>query len=151
MINAKAPEGDYVKSLAEFRPLPGALEAIARLREAGLAVVVATNQRGVARRRMTAADVEAIHARLPVDAAYYCPHEGGCACRKPGTAMFEWAARDLGFALDASAVIGDRASDMLAAERIGALRIHVRGVEEPLPEIDHDAADLAEAVDWLLA
>ena len=152
VVNRKAPEGSYVTSVAEFELLPGVPEAIARLREAGLPVVVVTNQRGIARGRMTEADLTAIHALLPpVDAVYFCPHEGGCACRKPGTAMFEWAARDLGVALDASAVVGDRASDMLAAERIGALKVHVRGVEEPLPALDYDAADLSDAVGWLLA
>jgi histidinol-phosphate phosphatase family protein len=152
VVNRKAPEGSYVTSVDEFELLPGVPEAVARLRDAGLKVVVVTNQRGIARGALTLDDLAAIHARLPpVDGVYFCPHEGDCACRKPGTAMFEWAARDHGFALDASAVVGDRASDMVAADRIGALRVHVRGVVEPLPELDHEAADLPAAVDWLLS
>ena len=143
-------------SVEGLHVLPGAAEAVRRLKETGLIVVVVTNQRGIARGRMTEDDLALIHAALReavpgIDAIEFCPHEGGCDCRKPGTAMFERAATRFGFDTAASAVIGDRADDMLAAERIGALRVHVRGFEEPLPEIDYDAADVLDAAEWLLA
>ena len=160
VLNRKAPEGEYVTSPAQLELLPGALDAVRELSAAGLLVVVVTNQRGIARGHMTEADLAAIHERLTgavrsaggrLDAIEFCPHEGGCACRKPGTAMFERAAARLGFDPAASAVIGDRADDMRAAERIGALRIHVGGFDEPLPEVDYDAADVLDAARWLLA
>jgi D-glycero-D-manno-heptose 1,7-bisphosphate phosphatase len=127
------------------------------LSEAGLRIVVVTNQRGIARGRMTEVDLTEIHDVLQgvlggrIDAFEHCPHEGGCDCRKPGTAMFERAAARFDFETAHSAVIGDRADDMVAADRIGALRIHVRGFEEPLPQIDYDAADVLDAARWLLA
>jgi D-glycero-D-manno-heptose 1,7-bisphosphate phosphatase len=159
VINRKAPEGDYVTSWAEFEFLPGALEGLRLLAEAGPPLVVATNQRGLARGRMTEADLAGIHERMRaavteaggrIDAVYHCPHEGGCDCRKPGTGLFERAARDLGLDLGSAAVIGDRASDMEAAAAIGALRVLVRGQDEPMPPVDHVADDLAGAARWLL-
>ena len=145
-----------MKSVDELHVLPGAADAVRRLKEAGLVVVVVTNQRGIARGRMTEDDLELIHTALRdavpgIDGFEHCPHEGDCECRKPGTLMFERAADRLGFDVGATAVIGDRADDMVAADRIGALRIHVRGFDEPLPEIDYDAADVLDAAEWLLA
>ena len=87
-INVKPPDDEYVTSLAEFHYLPGAEEAIRLLANGGWRVVVVTNQRGIALRRMTAEDVDRIHRvlmELPVAAVYVCPHEKGtCDCRKPG-------------------------------------------------------------------
>jgi D-glycero-D-manno-heptose 1,7-bisphosphate phosphatase len=157
VINRKAPEREYVESWAEFEFLPGALDGARRLAGLGVPILVATNQRGVALGRMTASDVEDIHRRMVdavsraggrIDGIYVCPHEAGCRCRKPRVGMFEAAARDHGIALERAALIGDSPSDMLAARRIGALRISVGA----LPELDADyhAADLAQAASWLL-
>jgi D-glycero-D-manno-heptose 1,7-bisphosphate phosphatase len=158
VINVKAPEGEYVTSWAQFEFAPGALEGLRMLAELGVPVVVATNQRGIARGRMTEEDLAEIHDRMRaevarasgrIDAIYHCPHEGGCECRKPGTLLFRTAAQELGFDLGRSAVIGDRASDMEAAAEIGALRVLVAGHDEPMPPVDHEAADLAAAARWL--
>jgi D-glycero-D-manno-heptose 1,7-bisphosphate phosphatase len=158
VVNRKAPEGDYITSWARFEFLPGALEGLRLLAVAGPAVVVATNQRGIARGRMTEAALADIHERMRaevaeaggrIDAVYHCPHEGGCECRKPGVGMFERAAGELGVRLDSAAVIGDRASDMQAAATIGALRVLVRGHDEPMPPVDHVADDLAAAARWV--
>jgi D-glycero-D-manno-heptose 1,7-bisphosphate phosphatase len=159
VVNRKAPEGEYVTSWAEFEFLPGALEGLRLLSGAGAPVVIVTNQRGIARDAMTEADLAGIHDRMRaevaraggrIDAIYHCPHEGGCECRKPGTALFRRAAHDLGIELAGSAVIGDRASDMEAAAAIGALRVLVRGHDERMPRVDHVADDLLEAARWLL-
>ncbi len=144
-INVKAPEGEYVRSLSEFRYLPGAEDAIRSLAAAGWRVVVVTNQRGIALGRMSAADVEEIHARLllelPVAAVYVCPHEKGtCDCRKPGTGLFLQAQRDfpeIEFAQ--SVVIGDAAGDIAAGEALGCRTILVG--EPPLPSL-RDAVSL---------
>jgi D-glycero-D-manno-heptose 1,7-bisphosphate phosphatase len=158
VINAKAPEGEYVTSWTEFEFADGALEGLRLLAGLGVPVVVVTNQRGIARGRMTEADLAGIHDRMRaevtaaggrIDAIHHCPHEGGCECRKPGTLLFERAAADLGIEVERSAVVGDRASDMEAANRIGALRILVRGVDEQMPPVDHVADDLAAAARWL--
>jgi D-glycero-D-manno-heptose 1,7-bisphosphate phosphatase len=158
VINVKAPEGEYVTSWEEFEFAPGALKGLRLLAGLGAPVVVVTNQRGIARGRMTEQDLDGIHSRMLVevsraggriDAIHHCPHEGGCDCRKPGTGLFERAAADLDVDLTAAAVIGDRASDMEAAAAIGALRVLVAGADEPMPPVDHEAADLVGAARWL--
>jgi D-glycero-D-manno-heptose 1,7-bisphosphate phosphatase len=159
VINVKAPEGEYVTSWSEFAFADGALEGLRLLAALGVPVVVVTNQRGIARGRMTERDLADIHDRMRaevartggrIDAIHHCAHEGGCECRKPGTALFRTAAEQLDIELADSAVLGDRASDMAAANRIGALRILLRGVDEPMPPVDHVADDLAAAARWLL-
>jgi D-glycero-D-manno-heptose 1,7-bisphosphate phosphatase len=84
-----------------------------------------------------------------IDAIEHCPHIGGCDCRKPRTGMFERAAARLGFELAGAAVLGDRAADMEAAARIGALRVLVDPFDEHMPPVDHVAPDLASAAAWL--
>jgi D-glycero-D-manno-heptose 1,7-bisphosphate phosphatase len=161
VINRKAPEGDYVTSWAEFTFLPGALDGLRELAALAVPVIVATNQRGIALGRYTERDLAEIHAHMRdevsgaggrIDAVYHCPHDrAACDCRKPGTGMFERAARELGVNLACSALVGDRASDMEAATRIGALRLLVNGFDEPMPAVDHVAPDLLTAARWLAA
>ncbi|HEV3001502.1 MAG TPA: HAD family hydrolase [Solirubrobacteraceae bacterium] len=134
-INVKAPEGEYVETPEEVVLLPGAAAAIRVLNEAGVSVVVVTNQRGIALGRMTEDDLEAVHARLAsllaaegarVDAWYHCPHDRGeCSCRKPGTAMLERAAREHGIELRRSVMIGDSESDVEAGRRVGARTVRL--------------------------
>jgi D-glycero-D-manno-heptose 1,7-bisphosphate phosphatase len=155
-INRKAPEGDYVKSVEEFELLPGAAEAVRALADAGMLVVVVTNQRGIARGRMTEADLAAIHERLRrevsgIDAIYHCPHEeGACDCRKPRTGMFLQAQRDFPqIDFSRSAVIGDSPSDMQAGRALGSRLVMIgdgRG-----EEVDLAVDSLAEAAGALLA
>jgi D-glycero-D-manno-heptose 1,7-bisphosphate phosphatase len=159
VINRKAPEGEYITSWEEFAFLPGALEGLRLLAAGGAPLVVVTNQRGVARGHMTEADLDDIHGHMRMairdaggrlDAVYHCPHERDCDCRKPGTGLFEQAGADLGIDLKRSAVVGDRAADMQAATAIGALRVLVRGYDEPMPDVDHTADDLLGAARWLV-
>jgi histidinol-phosphate phosphatase family protein len=157
VLNRKAPEGEYVTSVDDLVMLPGAAEAVTLLADTGLRLFVVTNQRGIARGHLAPATLDAIHTRLAdalggfLEGIYVCPHEGGCDCRKPRIGLFERAAAEHDLDLTATAVIGDRASDMVAAERIGALRVHVRGLDEPLPDTDYEAADVLDAARWLLA
>jgi D-glycero-D-manno-heptose 1,7-bisphosphate phosphatase len=155
VINVKSPPDEYVESWDDFSFLPGAVEAVASMRSAGLRVVVVTNQRGVARGRMTVEDVEDIHRRmidagLTVDRVYYCPHQDGeCDCRKPRTGMFERAACEVpGVALGRSAaIVGDSESDMEAGRALGLVLVKVGTAESP---VDFSCTSLAEAADWLL-
>ncbi len=160
VINRKAPEGSYVETWEDFEFLPGALDGLRMLTEHGLRVVVASNQRGVARGRVREADLIEIHDRMReqdahaggrIDAVYYCPHAGeDCECRKPRPGMLHAAARDVpGVRLEESAMVGDRAHDMHAAAAVGALRVLVRGFDEPMPPVDHVAHDLLGAARWL--
>ena len=153
-INVKAPEGDYVKSWAEFEFLPGAREAIGRLAEAGVRVIVVTNQRGVALGRMTRADVEDIHTRLlaetgdAIAAIYYCPHDhDSCDCRKPRTGMFRQARAafpDIEF--ERTTVIGDARSDVEAARAIGARPILIADAADYDVELAPSLDDAVERV-----
>jgi len=98
VINHDSP--DFIKSPAEWIPIPGSLEAIARLNQAGYRVVLATNQSGIARGLFDIATLNAIHAKMhaaaqlvgaDIDAIFFCPHAAldACDCRKPKSGMFE--------------------------------------------------------------
>ena len=134
VINRKPPEGDYVKSWKEFEFLPKAPEALRLLKEAGMRIIIVTNQRGIARGLMTERDLEEIHKRMlvelarlqaSVDAIYYCPHEEGvCDCRKPRVGLFRKAQQDFpDIDFSSSAVIGDSLKDMEAGTQLGSLTI----------------------------
>ena len=130
-INVKAPDGDYIVRPDDLALLPGAGEAIRALNDAGIPVVVVTNQRGIALGRMTEADLAAVHRRLAellaghgarLDAVFHCAHHAGtCACRKPGTLLLERAREHLRLAtLRNSVMIGDSDTDVLAGRAAGA-------------------------------
>jgi D-glycero-D-manno-heptose 1,7-bisphosphate phosphatase len=146
--------------------LPGAAEAIRRLNEAGYRVVVVTNQSGIARRRYTVADYEAVQERLGallaaqgarIDGAYFCPHHpllsGPCECRKPGLKLFldAQAAFDIDFSQ--SWWVGDRLSDVQPARLLGGEGILVATGEGNLQQGQARAigvtvvADVGEAVE----
>lgn len=160
---------NFIKSPDEWRPLPGSLEAIARLAQAGYRVVVATNQSGVGRGLLDMATLNAIHDKLHkavaaaggrIDALFFCPHtaESECACRKPKPGMLlEIAARYNTDLRDVPA-IGDSLRDLEAAVAVGARPILVltgKGTETReaggLPRLTEVYADLAEAAARLLA
>jgi heptosyltransferase-2 len=161
----------YIKTPDELEVFPGAVEAIARLKQAGAKVVMITNQSGVGRGFFSLEMLGAIHARLreifqaggaSLDGLYYCPHhpDDGCACRKPGTAMVERAVADLGLDLSRAYVVGDQRCDIELARRIGAKGILVTTGPTSLEALarlreegmapDYVAANLGEAVNWLL-
>lgn len=169
VLNQKMPEGSWVTSWAEFQVLPGVPEAIARLNQAGLRVIVVSNQRGIAVGRFSIADVNAIHARFQdslqqqgahIDAFYFCPHDKGeCDCRKPLTGMFDQAQRDFpDISAPNSAMIGDSLSDVQFGRRLGMLTVFIEGDPErqkPGAQTAAEWADmrfpsLAAAVDTLL-
>jgi D-glycero-D-manno-heptose 1,7-bisphosphate phosphatase len=139
VINRKRPEPHYVTSWEEFEFLPGALEGLAALARTDARIIVVTNQRGIARGVYTEETLVDMHARMKaaveaaggrIDAIYYCPHEGGCECRKPATGMFERAAREVpGADLAEAVVIGDNVCDLEAAARLGCPSVLVGSVE----------------------
>lgn len=166
VINEDSDE--YVKSVAEWRPIRGSLEAIARLYQAGFSVVVVSNQSGLARGLFDRAALDAIHAELRrrVEAAggeiagfFVCPHApaDGCDCRKPRPGLLRRAEAELGASLSGAALIGDKPSDLQLARAAGCRPILVRTGKGRATEQEADLAgaqvfdDLAEAVDALLA
>jgi HAD superfamily hydrolase (TIGR01662 family) len=149
---------------ALVRPVPGAVEALQRLRREGLRVGLVSNQSGVGSGRITAAQVEAVNERLaelvgPFDVVRYCPHDRheGCGCRKPAPGMVKEACVELGVPLDRCVVVGDIGADVEAAAAAGA-----RGVLVPTDATRPEevaaarrtatvAPDLGAAVDEMLA
>ncbi len=138
VINRKLPEGEYCSSLDRFQLLPGVLPAIARLKSAGLRVIVITNQRGVALGKYTSATVRDIHAHLqaqltalgaPVDAFYFCPHDkNSCDCRKPLPGMFHQALAAFPDITPASSLmVGDSFSDIDFGHRLNIPTIFIEG------------------------
>jgi D-glycero-D-manno-heptose 1,7-bisphosphate phosphatase len=164
-------EMGYINHLSRFRLLPGAGPAIRRLNEAGLPVVVITNQSGAARGYFPLGLVDEVHRHLKdllaregarLEAIYTCLHGpgAGCPCRKPNPGLLLSAARDLDLDLGRSYVIGDRYKDIETAANAGARGILVltgygRGEYEHLhadsPKPEHVAPDLMEAVEFILA
>jgi histidinol-phosphate phosphatase family protein len=142
---------------------PGVAGGIRRLRELGMRVAVITNQSAIGRGRFDEARLAAIHERLrallaaegaEVDGLYHCPHTPNdhCPCRKPGTALMERAARELGGALELSFFVGDKVCDLDAGRAIGARTILVltgygrETVKDAAARPDHVAADFEAAV-----
>ena len=142
---------------ARVTPVPGAVEALDRVRAAGLPVALVTNQSGLARGFFTDRDLAAVTARVddllgPFAAVEYCPHgeDDGCACRKPRPGMVLAAAARLGVDPAACVMVGDTAADVAAAEAAGALGVLVPNAvtrPEEVAAARHVARDLAEAVD----
>ena len=160
----------FVKSVAEWQPLPGSIEAIARLWAAGFTVAVATNQSGIARGLFDRDELDAMHAKLTglvadaggrIDRIVVCPHgpDEGCDCRKPKPGLLLELGRHYGLLLDGVPVVGDSRRDLEAAIAVGARPILVRtgkgsrteaGLDDALASVDvYD--DLADVADDLVA
>ncbi|MDH3318398.1 MAG: D-glycero-beta-D-manno-heptose 1,7-bisphosphate 7-phosphatase [Betaproteobacteria bacterium] len=121
----------YIKSPAEWRPLKGSLEAIARLTQSGHRVVVATNQSGIARGLFDMTTLNAIHDAMQhavnqaggrIDAIFFCPHadDAACDCRKPKPGMLLEIGRRMNAPLEGVPVVGDALRDLQAAAAVGA-------------------------------
>ena len=121
----------FIKSPDEWRPIPGSLEAIARLNHAGFRVVVATNQSGIGRGLFDMATLNAIHEKMHkalaqvggrIDALFYCPHtaDSVCECRKPKAGMLKEIGYRYGVEMTGVPCVGDSVRDLEAAEAVGA-------------------------------
>ncbi len=158
----------YIKSPDEWKPIPGSLEAIARLNQDGYHVVVATNQSGVGRGLFEMATLNAINDKMHralgqvgghIDAIFFCPHaqDAGCACRKPKPGLLEEIARRFNVDLHGVPSVGDSLRDLEASVAVGARPILVltgKGKKTrddgPLPAGTQVFGDLAEAVKALI-
>jgi len=121
----------FIKAPDEWRPIPGSLEAVARLNHAGFRVVVATNQSGVGRGLLDIATLNAVHEKMHralaqvggrLDAIFFCPHtaDSQCNCRKPKPGMLEEIGHRFGVEMTGVPCIGDSERDLVAAETVGA-------------------------------
>ena len=164
----------YMSSPEQIQFIPGSIEAIKKLKEAGYKVVVITNQAGIARGLITEDMLQTIdkvlhkwilNAGAHLDGIYYCPHhpEHGvypykqvCECRKPHPGLIKRAQKDLNIELSHSFMIGDKATDVAAGKRAGTKTIFVmtgRGKNEKerlIEKPDHIAENLNQAVNWIL-
>ena len=159
----------FIKTPAEWKPIPGSLEAIARLNQSGYKVVVATNQSGVGRSLLDMDTLNSIHEKMHkmlfavggrIDAIFYCPHaaDSKCDCRKPKAGMFKRISETLNIDLTGIAAIGDSLRDLQACAAVGCLPMLVHTgkgektrAEGNLPEGTLEFADLSAAVDHILA
>jgi histidinol-phosphate phosphatase family protein len=123
----------YPRDPALVEPLPGALDALRDLQRR-YALVIISNQSGLARGLITAAEAAAVHARtvdlfsaggVAFAGAYYCPHapDAACRCRKPAPGLLLDAARDLDLDLASSIMIGDKPSDLEAGRAAGCAQV----------------------------
>jgi len=160
---------NYVKSPAEWRPIPGSIEAIARLNQNGFRIAVATNQSGIGRGIFDMATLNAINDKMMemvfrqggrIDALFFCPHTPveECNCRKPRTGMLEEIATRFHTELKGVPCVGDSLKDLQAADAVGAQPVLVltgkgrRTQEEgALPRKTLVFEDLAEASRHLIA
>lgn len=159
---------DYIKCADEWVPIPGSLEAIARLNHAGMRVAVATNQSGIGRGIFSLEDLNQMHAKFQrtlarvgghVDGIFFCPHapEANCSCRKPAPGLLRSIGRRFALPLTEVPFIGDTRRDVEAALAARARPMLVRSGKgaQTLRESPEFAEypvfdDLAAAVDWLL-
>jgi D-glycero-D-manno-heptose 1,7-bisphosphate phosphatase len=168
-INSDSDE--FVKTPEEWLPLPGALEAIARLNHAGWHVVIASNQSGLGRGLFDVASLNAMHAKMlkllaakggRIDAIFYCPHtaEDDCHCRKPRPGLFEQIGLRFGVPLRGVPAVGDSLRDLQAGAAAGCEpHLVLTGKSEPyrdtappegLPPGTRVHRDLSAFADFLL-
>jgi D-glycero-D-manno-heptose 1,7-bisphosphate phosphatase len=158
----------FIKNPAEWKPIPGSLEAIARLTQSGYKVVVATNQSGVGRGLFDMEMLNQIHSKMHkavvtlggrIDAIFYCPHtaDSKCECRKPKPGMFKRIAETLNVDLTGIPAVGDSLRDLQAGAALGCQPMLVltgKGSktkdENDLPAGTLEFADLAAVVDYIL-
>ena len=146
-------------SLKELEILPGVPEALARLKQGGFWLIIATNQPDVARGIKTRKEIEALHqvleSQLPIDEIRVCYHDDTdhCECRKPKPGLLIEAARSFGLDLSASIMVGDRWRDIEAGQLAGCQTIFIdcdyaeRKPQTPTVRV----GSLVQAADWILA
>ena len=166
---------NYIRSLADWRPIPGSIEAIAALSQAGYAVAIATNQSGLGRGYFELEVLESIHGKLnelvaeqggALSGIFYCPHrpEEHCQCRKPATGLLRAIEAELCFSVRGAFFLGDSLKDLQAGEAAGCRPVLVKtgkgmqtlakiqGADLALdnPKYIPVFADLAEATKYIL-
>jgi D-glycero-D-manno-heptose 1,7-bisphosphate phosphatase len=135
-LNALMPPAQYVTRRSEFRWLPGALDGLRALAQAGYRVAIVTNQPGVERGMLSASDLDTVHSGMiadaraaggRIDAVFVCTHgwEAGCDCRKPRAGLLFGAQRELRLDLSRTTYIGDDERDGVAAQAAGAPFVRV--------------------------
>lgn len=155
----------YIKHVDEWQPIPGSLEAVARLSKAGILVAVATNQSGIARKYYCENTLADIHNKMQdavseyggtIHKIVYCPHhpDENCYCRKPNPGMLIEIAKHFDVSLTDVPFIGDRESDIICAKSCGATPMLIHSEMTSFDDIDKSVSQfqsLSDAVDNLLS
>ncbi|MFN3234846.1 MAG: D-glycero-beta-D-manno-heptose 1,7-bisphosphate 7-phosphatase [Gammaproteobacteria bacterium] len=151
VINHDSP--NYIRSPEEWNPIPGSLEAIAQLNQAGYLVVVATNQSAINRRMFSLDVLKAIHDKMTsmleshggyFDGIYYCPHrpDDNCTCRKPQPGMIQKILSDFGIQPEEAIGVGDSYRDLEALQSAGCRAALVMTGNGKLVLQKHDVSDI---------
>jgi D-glycero-D-manno-heptose 1,7-bisphosphate phosphatase len=161
---------DYIKSVEEWLPIPGSIEAIARLSQAGYSIIIVSNQSGLARGLFTEFDLAIMHNYMQslvedagghIDAIFYCPHlpADNCSCRKPRPGMLQQIENEFLLSLKNVYFVGDTLKDIEAALSMSCLPILVRTgkgnvtsatLSDSLKEQVKICDDLSSAVTYIL-
>lgn len=153
---------DFIKTPAEWEPIDGSLEAIAKLSYAGYRIVVITNQSGIARGLLDVDTLSQIHSKMrrmisqvggKLEAIIYCPHgpDDACQCRKPQAGSFQQLAQRLRIDLTGVPAVGDSLRDIQAAQLVGASPILVRTGKGEITSVHPDLSDSVPVYDDLAA
>jgi len=166
VINLESRE--YIKSPEEWIPIPGSLEAIAKLKQCGHHVVIATNQSGIARGLYTREILDDIHDKMhnmlnefgaKIDGIFYCPHhpDDNCLCRKPKPGLLHQIAENMNADLSKAMMVGDSLRDLQAAQAVNCQPVLVRtgngesvlkeNAELPGVKVFVDLASFAKSLD----
>ena len=166
VLNHEAPDNGWITRPEDWIWQSGALEALRRLKEAGLRVSIASNQSGVGRGVMTAADLQRVTAKMKreaeaagarIDEVVYCPHapDAGCNCRKPRPGLLQALVDASGCPADQTILVGDAMRDLQAARALGIRALLVRtgkgrtterGLRQEAVEVFDDLAAAAHAI-----
>jgi D-glycero-D-manno-heptose 1,7-bisphosphate phosphatase len=151
---------NYTYTINEFQILPGVVEAITLLKDAGYLLVVITNQSGIAQKIYTEAQMKECHDYLQsacahrIDQFYFCPHHPSVTAsiaRKPGTLMFEKAIAKFNIDPKTSWMVGDRGRDIIPARELGITTVQIGHEIEPVNKADFAVDNLLRAAQLILA
>lgn len=167
VINYDSPE--YIKSPDEWHPIPGSLEAIKALNDAGFSIIITTNQSGIGRGYFNCATLDAIHQKMlaaiekaggKITKIYYCPHhpDDNCQCRKPKTGMIDQLQKDFEVDISKAFLIGDSWKDVKLGLSIGCQPLLVKTGNGQTVLVEHEnhlqnvivVDDLSQAANWIL-
>lgn len=156
----------YPRDPEQVSLISGAAVALARLQQAGFALIIISNQSGIGRGWIRPEDAKRVHSRVVavlsesgvrLDGAYYCPHapDGGCSCRKPAPGLILTAADELGIDTTVSFIVGDKPSDIEAGTRAGCrtvlLKVDRDSTSAPVPRADCVADNWDTVLTFILA
>jgi len=158
------PPDERVDRLEKIELFPDTLEALKYLAEHDFAVILVTNQAGIAEGRLTEAEFEVINddvvrqlapSGVKILKTYRCPHrsEDGCECRKPKPTMLLQAAKEFDLDLSKAFMVGDRQTDVVCGVNAGARTVLVKTANDPVEsqEAEYTAPTLLDAVKYVVA